>query len=296
MTPRAGILDLVSGGAPRGRVLGGTLNIVGCGRLGRTLARLWADAGHFTIQDIENRSPASAQSAVAFIGAGCAVEDVEGLRPAKVWMIAASDDQIAACCELIAGAGKIRPGNIVFHCSGALSSSLLAAARERGAAVASVHPVASFADPERARGYFAGAYCSIEGDAPALDVLDGAFAGIGGKMLHINAASKIIYHAGAVFASNYLVTVLDAALRAYELAGIPRATALDLMRSLVQGSIDNVFALDTQKSLTGPIARGDVELVKNQYAALAASDAATALLYKQLAQATARLAGRDLAL
>jgi predicted short-subunit dehydrogenase-like oxidoreductase (DUF2520 family) len=278
------------------RCLGATLNIIGCGKVGRTLARLWADGRYFSVQDIENRSLASAESAVAFIGAGRTVENETELRPAAAWMIAATDDRIAGCCERIAVTGKIQPGNIVFHCSGALNSSVLAAAAECGAAVASAHPVASFAEPEHTVARFAGSYCSLEGDAPALEVLGAAFAGIGGKVLRISADTKIIYHAGAVFASNYLVAVLDAALRAYELSGVPRAIALELMRPLVQGSVDNVFALGTKKALTGPIARGDMELVKNQYAALAASDPSLSLLYGQLAQMTARLAERDLTL
>jgi predicted short-subunit dehydrogenase-like oxidoreductase (DUF2520 family) len=141
---------------------------------------------------------------------------------------------------------------------------------------------------------FTGTFCCCEGDAIALKVLDAAFSGIGGRSLVIDAASKIVYHAGAVFASNYIVTLLEAALQAFVAAGLPRAAALELMRPLVRGSVDNVFALGPAQALTGPVARGDIDLVKKQYAGLAAHDPELGGLYRELALATARLAGREL--
>jgi hypothetical protein len=47
-----------------------TLNLVGAGHVGRVLGQLFAASGAFTLQDVLTRSPASAQGAVAFIGAG----------------------------------------------------------------------------------------------------------------------------------------------------------------------------------------------------------------------------------
>jgi predicted short-subunit dehydrogenase-like oxidoreductase (DUF2520 family) len=274
--------------------LGKNINIVGCGKVGRTLAKLWAQRGLFEIQDIVNRTVPSAAAAAAFIGAGKAVESAAAMRPATVWMIGTADAAIAQACGQIVESGCLRSGDIVFHCSGALSSAALAAAASRGAEVASVHPAASFADPGIMLTRFAGTVCCCEGDAQALRVLEAAFSNIGARTLAIDAVSKIIYHAGAVFASNYLVTVLDAALQAFVAAGLPRVAALDLMQALVRGSVDNVFALGPAQALTGPLARGEIDLVKRQHAELAARDPALGGLYRQLALATARLAGREL--
>jgi predicted short-subunit dehydrogenase-like oxidoreductase (DUF2520 family) len=273
--------------------LSDSLNIVGCGKVGRTLGRLWADRRLFSVQDVANRSAASAESAVAFIGAGHAVEPGAGLRAADVWMIGAADDQIAACCERIAATGLLHAATVVFHCSGALSSAELNAAAQCGAATASVHPVASFAEPQQMLTRFDGTYCCIEGSAHAQKVLNDAFTGVGARMLYIDAASKIVYHAGAVFASNYLVTLLDVALQVFVDSGLPRAAALELMRPLVQGSVDNVFSMGAASALTGPVARGDMALVQQQHAALAALDPALAGLYRELALAAAKLAGRQ---
>lgn len=52
----------------------------------------------------------------------------------------------------------------------------------------------------------------------------------------------------------------------------------------MQGTVDNVLALGTTRALTGLVIRGEVDLVSNQIAALHASDASLAELYRALAQ------------
>ncbi|MFZ3221200.1 MAG: hypothetical protein WA174_14275, partial [Rhodoferax sp.] len=53
-----------------------TLNLIGAGRVGQTLARLWQLQGSFAVQDVLTTSLPSAQSAVDCIGAGRAVEQL----------------------------------------------------------------------------------------------------------------------------------------------------------------------------------------------------------------------------
>jgi len=269
-----------------------TLNIIGCGRVGKTLARLWTRQSSFVVQDILNRSLASARRAVSFIGAGRAVERYADLRTADIYMIAAGDGQIAQCCEELAAAGKLSAHTLVFHCSGALPSSILQAAARNGAAIASVHPIRSFADPEQAANEFAGTYCGVEGDAQALVVLNKAFASIGGRLAPIDAGSKTIYHSAAVFACNYLVTLLDVAIQAYKKSGIPQDTALKLMEPLVRGTLDNVFRIGPADALSGPIARGDIATAENQLRAVHAWNKEYGNLYEQFMKLTADIAAR----
>ncbi|GGC09875.1 Rossmann-like and DUF2520 domain-containing protein [Pseudoduganella buxea] len=267
-----------------------TLNIVGAGHVARVLGRLFHAHAAFTVQQVLARSPASAGCGVDFIAAGSAA-DYTGLRPADCYMLAVTDDQIGPACEALAAAVPLA-GAVVFHCSGALASDQLLAARAAGAHVASVHPIRSFADPEAVAAAFAGTFCGIEGDAAALALLMPALEAIGARPVVIDAAAKTVYHAAAVFASNYLVTVLDAALRAYQAAGIPEPVARELARPLAQESLSNVFRLGAAPALSGPIARGDLATVARQQAAVAAWDAATGALYEALVPPTQALAAR----
>jgi predicted short-subunit dehydrogenase-like oxidoreductase (DUF2520 family) len=268
-----------------------TLNLVGAGHVGRALGRLFFKRGVFAIQDVLTRSRASAQAAVDFIGAGRAADAIEELRPASVWMLALSDDRIAEVARRLAARGEWQ-GAVVFHCSGAKASTELEPLRAAGAVVASVHPVRSFADPQQVAEAFDGTFCGVEGDADALAVLEPAFASIGARMVPIDARAKTVYHAASVFASNYLTTVLDAALRAYQAAGIPEHVARELARPLATETLANVFRLGPEIALSGPIARGDAASVARQQAAVEDWDPATGVLYEALAGATWDLARR----
>lgn len=268
-----------------------TLNLVGAGHVGRVLGRLFAASGAFTVQDVLTRSAASAQEAVAFIGAGQACSDLHAMRPARVWLLAVGDDMIAPSCTALAAAQPLA-GAVVFHCSGAKASTELQAAREAGALAASVHPVRSFADPQSVAAEFAGTFCGIEGEAAALALLEPAFEALGARLVRIDPAAKTVYHAAAVFASNYLVTVLDAALRAYQAAGVPESVARELARPLALETVANVFRIGPEAALSGPVARGDLATVARQQQAVSHWDAATGRLYEALVAPTAELARR----
>lgn len=267
-----------------------TLNIIGAGKVGRVLGRLLAHSG-FTLQDVLTRSHDSAQEAVQFIGAGRAVTELAAMRTADVWMLAVGDDQIAPAALQLAGT-QVIAGAVVFHCSGAKSSAELHSAADAGALTASVHPVRSFADPAQVAGSFAGTFCGIEGDERALVTLGSALAAIGARPVPIDAAAKTVYHAASVFASNYLVTVLDTALRAYQAAGIPEDVARALAAPLATETMENVFRMGPARALTGPIARGDMATVARQQQAMDEWDPASGELYRSLAEATVTLAAR----
>jgi len=268
-----------------------TLNVIGAGHVGRVLGRLFAGVDGVTVQDVLTRSMASAQEAVAFIGAGTPVDSHGALRRSDITMLAVSDDQIGPVCAALAMQGQLE-GTVVFHCSGALASTALQAACDAGAAVASVHPIRIFADPAKVAASFEGTFCGVEGDAQAMALLTPLLLGIGARPVPIDPAAKTVYHAAAVFASNYLVTVLDAALRAYQAAGIPEAVARELAQPLATEAMANVFRLGAAPALSGPIARGDMATVARQQQAVQQWDAATGALYADLVAPTARLAGR----
>ncbi len=270
-----------------------TLNLIGAGHVGRVLARLFSQCGAFTVQDVVTRSRASADDALAFIGAGRGCTDIGAMRPARVWMLAVGDDQIEAVAAVLAQSQPLA-GAVVFHCSGAKAAAALASAARAGAATASVHPVRSFADPAQVAAHFGGTFCGIEGDAGALALLEPALAAIGARAVRLDPAAKTLYHAASVFASNYLVTVLDAALRAYQAAGVPPELARELAAPLARETLENVLRLGPEAALSGPIARGDERTVARQQAALDGWDGPTGASYRALADATRALARRRL--
>jgi predicted short-subunit dehydrogenase-like oxidoreductase (DUF2520 family) len=270
-----------------------SLNIIGSGRVGRACGRMWTQAGVFEIQDVLTRSRESAAEAVAFIGAGHAVGRLEEMRGADIWMIATRDDAIVPSCLTLAASGKVTPDDIVFHVSGATPSGDLKPVKEKGALIASLHPLKTFADAGQAVESFPGTYCSAEGDAGALAVLRPAFERIGAKVFDIAPGMKAIYHAGGVFACNYLAGLIEAALRAHEKAGIPRAASLKALEPLVRETVDAIFERGPARALTGPISRGDTATVARQFAHVREWNRELGELYRSLGLLAVDLAEAD---
>ena len=267
-----------------------TLNLIGGGRAGRTLARVFALNGAFAIGDVLDQTPVLAANAVAFIGSGRAVSALADMRGADVWMLTPPDDQIVACGKALAASGLLESGNVVFHCSGATPSRELKAVLPANVATASVHPLKTFADPTVAAQTFNGTCCAAEGDAAALAVLTPAFETAGARLSRIDPAFKAIYHAASVIVCNYLTALMEAGLRSYEKAGLQRNEALRMMEPLVRETVDNVFRIGTVDALTGPIARGDHAIVKRQATALAAWNGNVADVYRDLGRIAVELA------
>ena len=132
----------------------------------------------------------------------------------------------------------------------------------------------------------------MEGDADATAVLTKALEQIDAQVVHLESAGKTLYHAAAVFASNYLVTLMDTALTTYQAAGIPLEMAQRLAAPLAQETLSNVFRIGAQQALTGPIARGDLATVARHQSMLDQVDHDKARLYQELAQATLRMKQR----
>ena len=141
-----------------------TINVIGCGNVGKTLLRLWIGHEVLEVRGILNRSLHSATRAAEFVGSGSPIEDYAQLEKTDIVMISAADEAIEECCRQLCDAGIVGQGMVVFHCSGSLPSTLLDPARLRGASIASVHPVKSFADPSLAVDTFTGTFCALEGD------------------------------------------------------------------------------------------------------------------------------------
>jgi predicted short-subunit dehydrogenase-like oxidoreductase (DUF2520 family) len=205
----------------------------------------------------------------------------------------AADGAIEGCCRGLCDAGVLAAGMIVFHCSGALASSLLEPARAQGASIASLHPVKSFADPAAAVETFPGTFCAIEGDTRACAVLGDAVRRSGGEVFTVNPRQKTIYHAATVFASNYLVALMKTALQCLEKSGVPGQPALEVLRPLVASVVANVCDSGPVRALTGPIARGEVSVVAKQCEALGQWDAAIQDLYKALGRVALDLAAAE---
>lgn len=280
-----------------------SINIIGAGRVGKTLGRAWHDSDYYRVQDVLTRSLASAEQAVAFIGGGRGVTEMTELRPADVWMLAVPDGQIAETAAAVAQVaatlnevGRRRPHQsaiIAFHCSGALSSSELVPLHALGWQLASAHCLLSFANPNTALKQLADTPCALEGDSLAVTALEPAFKSIGARCFGLAAEHKLLYHAGAVFATNFLPVLQDLAQQLWQRSGVPADVAAQLERTLLHNAVDNLLALGPAGALTGPAARGDTALVQRQGEAVAQWNGTAGEAYRALSLLASQLAARS---
>lgn len=240
-----------------------TINLMGGGRVGQTLGRLLALDGRYRVQDLLTRSQESAQQALAFIGAGRAVGTMQDMRAADLWLLAVPDGQIAPVAAALAACDHLPPAT-AFHASGALSADILNPLRDKGWQVASAHCLLSFASPQLALQQFAGTPCALEGDAPTLTELRALFTRLGAQCFDVRAQDKMLYHAGAIFATNFLPVLQDLAEQLWQHSGMPPPLIQHLRASLLQNAVNNITGLGPQAALTGPAARGDTALVAAQ--------------------------------
>jgi predicted short-subunit dehydrogenase-like oxidoreductase (DUF2520 family) len=193
---------------------------------------------------------------------GVALQDDD---PALV-LLCVPDSAIAAIAR------EIELGPWVAHVSGATPLSALDPHRRRF----SLHPLQTFT---RARGpeQLDGAFAAVTAESEeAREVAMELAATLGLRPFDLADDRRVLYHAGAAIASNYLVTLRRVAGRLVEDAGVP-AEALD---PLMRRTIENGF------ELTGPISRGDWETVEAHVRAIRERRPEYERLYQALAEAT----------
>ncbi len=267
-----------------------TLNVVGCGRVGQTLLRLWHSHGVLEIQDVLTNALTSAKIACDAIGAGQPAPSLQAMRPASLWMVAVPDAQIARVAQHMAAHGKGSPAAVVFHCSGALDATALAPLAALGWPVASAHCILSFASVAAALEQFHGTPCSLEGDRDACVVLRDAFTAIGAQCFDLARQDKLLYHAAAVFATNFLPVLQATAEALWHSTGVPAALIPGLRTALLHNAVANITAQGPRGALTGPAARGDTVAVARQARAVGQWDEATGAAYEALSALALRLA------
>ena len=186
------------------------------------------------------------------------------------------DSAIAA----VAAGVQWRAGQGVVHCSGARGLEMLAHAAESGAMTGCFHPLQSFPSRDGDASRFNGVTCGVEAAGSLSAALERMAVDLGGHAVRLEGIDRAKYHAAAVFASNYVVSLMVAAERAWEQAGLPGEAARGALAPLLLGASRNVAERALSEALTGPVARGDVATVGRQLAAL--DEPALRELYRRL--------------
>lgn len=267
-----------------------SFTIVGCGKLGTTLGFFLNQLGYRPV-GVASRSLESAQNAADLIGIDRYQQSpVAFTQIADIVFITTPDGIIQDACAHIAEADGFKAGGVVLHCSGSLPSTLLSDAQKRGAFIGSLHPLQSFPAVKTDPNPFKGVIAAIEGDPDAVETAQHIAVELDAIPLKIQTEAKILYHASAVVASNYLVSLMDLSFQLIGAAGISGQDAVRVLFPLVRGTLSNIEKIGIPNALTGPIARGDIETVVDHLAGMKEQTPELILLYKTIGRHTVQLA------
>ncbi|MDM8517297.1 DUF2520 domain-containing protein [Desulfobacterales bacterium HSG16] len=239
-----------------------SFSIIGCGKVGTSLARFLVRAGYvpagFASQSIDSAKMLADTCNCPFFYQ----EPEKVCETADIVFLTTPDGFIEDTCQCIASSSGFKKGGIVLHCSGAHPSDILNSAKKRCSSfIGSMHPLQSFALKQMPDNPFSGIIVSVEGDSEAVRVAKKAGEDLGASVIEIRTNAKVLYHAAAVAASNYLVTLMDLSFKLIKEAGIDESKAYGILKPLIEGTLSNIEAKGPGKALTGPIARGDVETI-----------------------------------
>jgi predicted short-subunit dehydrogenase-like oxidoreductase (DUF2520 family) len=228
------------------------LGIIGGGRAAWAFGSSWQEAG-LPLAGVHLR-PDSSSEIVALLSSQ-RLELARLVAESDLLLVAVSDRAI----EAVSREAQPREEQLIFHASGALPSSILPAGRRF-----SLHPLKSL-PPVGAPSSLTGSLLVYEGDASTADTASTIASTLGAALASIATADKPLYHAAAVFSSNYVAALLDVSAGIMKSLGIEARTSV---ARLAESAIRNWSSADESLRFTGPIVRGDAECVAAHLEAL----------------------------
>ncbi len=264
--------------------------MVGAGTVGTAIGVLLERAGH-RIVGVTGRAETRARASSYLPGAPF-LEPAEAAAAAELVVIGTPDDVIEQTVEALIAAAAVGPGTAVTHLSGSLGLDVLRAAGHAGARILAIHPLQTFPDVDSALERLPGCWIAITaGDEDGYVLGEELADDLEGIPFRLADELRPLYHAAAVFASNYLVTASAIAETLFDIAGVPDPA--EAMWPLQRASLDGVERLGPAEALTGPAVRGDAGTIRRNLDALQRHAPELVPSYVAMARATLDLAERS---
>jgi hypothetical protein len=285
------------------------IGIIGAGKVGCSMGKYMKEHG-LPVAGYFSRSSESSEEAGTFTNTTVFYQLSDIIKKCDILCIATPDDVIGSVWKEILELSKpektdlptaekrtelgnpdlTKSGNpgfralenkILCHFSGSLSSDVFSGTESVGAFACSVHPMYAFSDKFTSYRQLNHVFMTMEGDERAVCVMEKLFSDMGNPVLKIRPEQKALYHCSASLVSNHMIGLYQLGLDLLERCGIERATAEQLLGSLVSANTQAMLEKGPEKALTGPIERGDVQTVKKHLSVLEEDEAA---LYRMLSQ------------
>jgi predicted short-subunit dehydrogenase-like oxidoreductase (DUF2520 family) len=260
--------------------------VIGAGVTGTALAVTVSQKG-WPVVGVSSRTLSSAQNLAKLVPDCQVCHTAQELTDAaEMVFITTPDDVIARVCSEV----QWHEGQSVVHCSGAHSVDILESARRLGASVGSFHPLQTFASVDQAIRNLPGTTFALEAEESLLSTLKELAELLNGDWVELRPGDKVLYHTAAVFACNYLVTLVKLAQDLWKDFGVSSKEATRALLPLIKGTINNIDNIGLPDCLTGPVARGDLGTIDRHLSTLEARSPSLLTTYKELGLQTIPIA------
>ena len=265
--------------------------VMGAGVVGTALAARLVRAG-VPVTGLHGRQRGLSDAARAISGVVATSDGIPDiLSETDVVIISVRDERVPEVAQRLVEEGRLRPGQILLHTSGANPArTILAPAVGHVRAVGTLHPLVSFADARVAVEGLREVAFGIEGDEPARAIAERIVRALEARAVFLEAENLALYHAGAVMASNYVVALADRARSLLIKAGVPADQALPALIPLLSSVVQNLAHVGLPGALTGPVERGDVSVVERHLKSLQSRAPEMLELYRLVGRDVLRLA------
>ncbi|CUS80590.1 Predicted oxidoreductase, contains short-chain dehydrogenase (SDR) and DUF2520 domains [Candidatus Kryptonium thompsonii] len=264
--------------------------IVGAGRVGTLMAKFLSQVLGHRIIAVVSRSDESIERFLKRVKADVASKSIHDLpSEVEVIFITTSDSAIKEVAEKISKLENLNFKNlVVYHTSGVLTSDVLDSLHRCGSEVGSLHPIYSVSHFDYTVDEIKKIKFTLEGSKKIYDITKWIFYNFDSNIFPIDKSCKVLYHIACVFASNYVIALLNA------IGEILRKANLNVddkfLIPLVEASLKNADELGVVNALTGPIERGDLETLELHLNELKDKFPEILPLYSSLAIETIRVA------
>lgn len=244
-----------------------TIGIVGTGALGTQIALQLHKAGYH-IPVIACRTKKKGIFVAKKIGCRIVTNPVELLDSSSLIFILTKDNQIAEIYNLLAESKRLTTSHLIGHCSGALQANVAPNSFPANLQTFSLHPMIAVPPNLKEEVSFKGVWWTFEGSPKAKPVLKTIVKQLNGIFTEITPENKPLYHASCVMSSGFIVTMLALAKQSLIKAGRKDKDAIQSIIPLALSAIQNLKHLPPEKSITGPVTRGDVKIINSHLKAL----------------------------
>ena len=259
------------------------VGVVGTGRAGSVIGAALKRAGH-QIKACTAVTDLSKLRAEALLPGVAILSIEETVADRDLILLSIPDDVLAEVVSGLAATNAVSPGTFVLHLSGRYGIDILRPLTEQGCLPLALHPVMTFTGTSIDINRLSACPFGVTTHQTLRPVAETLVMEMGGDPVWVPEASRSLYHAALTFGANNLMTLVNQTSELLESAGISNPELL--VAPLLSASLDNALR-NGDSALTGPIARGDAQTVREHLRVLANFDPAVTQAYRSLARLTA---------